>query len=105
MYEAPYPLSYEFESLYHCCSFARMGLALNNPQQLICPWETLAVRKKASRHKNCFPRNPTNINTQKLKKAQNELTSKYLKELIEYAQNQINKIRLKRNNLGWHGRQ
>ena len=34
-----------------------------------------------------------NINTQKLKKAQNELTNVYLKELTEYIQNQINKIR------------
>ena len=37
-------------------------------------------------------RNPTNINTQKLKKAQNELTNVYLKEQLEYIQNQINKI-------------
>ena len=38
-------------------------------------------------------RHPTNINTQKLKKAQNELTNVYLKEQIEYIQNQIKKIK------------
>ena len=41
----------------------------------------------------CNWRNPTNINAQKLKKAQNELTNAYLKEQTEYIQNQINKIR------------
>ena len=41
----------------------------------------------------CIRRNPTNINSQKLKKAQNELTNIYLKEQTEYIQNQINKIR------------
>ena len=34
-----------------------------------------------------------NINAQKPKKAQNELTNVYIKEQIEYIQNQINKIR------------
>ncbi len=34
-----------------------------------------------------------NINTQKLKKAQNELTNVYLKEQTEYIQNSIDKIR------------
>ena len=38
-------------------------------------------------------RNPTHINTPKLKKAQNKLTNIYLKEQTEYIQNQINKIR------------
>ena len=38
-------------------------------------------------------RNPTNINTLKLKKAQNELNNIYLTELTECIQNQINKIR------------
>ena len=38
-------------------------------------------------------RDPTNIKTEKLKKAQNELTNVYLKEQTEYVQNQINKIR------------
>ena len=42
--------------------------------------------------KNRFPAIP-NINIQKLKKAQNELTNVYLKEQTEYIQNQINKIR------------
>ena len=37
--------------------------------------------------------NPTNINTQKLKKAQGELTNVYLKEQTEYIQNQLNEIR------------
>ena len=39
-------------------------------------------------------RNTTNINAQKLKKAQNELTNVYLKEQIKFIQNQINKIRV-----------
>ena len=50
-------------------------------------WETLAVRKKRADVKTvslCNKRNPTNINPQKLKKAQNELTSVYLKEEREY---------------------
>ena len=41
----------------------------------------------------CNWRNLINIKAQKLKKAQNELTNLYLKEQIEYMQNQINKIR------------
>ena len=60
------------------------------------PWETLAVRKKCADVKVASlsnRRNPTNINTQKLKKAQNELTNVYLKELTEYIQNHINKIK------------
>ena len=60
------------------------------------PWETLAVRKKRANVKTasqCNKRNPTNINAQKLKKAQNELTNIYLKEQTEYIQNKINKIR------------
>ena len=60
------------------------------------PWETLAVRKKHAHVKTtflCNRRNPTNINVQKLMKAQNELTNVYLKEQTEYIQNQINKIR------------
>ena len=47
--------------------------------------------KKASK---CNRKNPTNTNTQKLKKkAQKELASIYLKEQTEYIQNQIDKIR------------
>ena len=38
-------------------------------------------------------RNSTNINTQKLKKAQNKLTNIYQKEQTDYIQNQINKSR------------
>ena len=60
------------------------------------PWETLAVREKredvitASKFNR---KNPTNANALKLKKAQNELASIYLKEQSEYIQNQIDKIR------------
>ena len=38
-------------------------------------------------------KNPTNTNAQKVKKAQNELASIYLKEQTEYKRNQIDKIR------------
>ena len=38
-------------------------------------------------------KNLTNVNGQKLKKAQNELINTYQKEQIEYIQGQINKIR------------
>ena len=51
------------------------------------PWETLAVREKRTDVKTaskCSRKNPTNRNTLKLKKAQNELASIYLKELTEY---------------------
>ena len=41
----------------------------------------------------CNRKNPTNENALKLKKAQNELASIYLKEQTEYIQNQIDKIR------------
>ena len=41
----------------------------------------------------CNRRNPTNINAQKLKKVQNELTNINLKEQTEYIQNPINKIK------------
>ena len=41
----------------------------------------------------CNRKNSTNTNSQKLKKAQNELANLYLKEQTEYIQNQINKIR------------
>ena len=60
------------------------------------PWKTLAGRKKRADVNIASLRNrsnPTNINMQKPKKAQNELTNVYLKEEIEYIQNQINKIR------------
>ena len=60
------------------------------------PGETLAVRKERADVKITSLRNrknPTNINTRKRKKAQNELTNVYLKEQTEYIQNQINKIR------------
>ena len=60
------------------------------------PWETLAVREKRADVKTaskCYRKNPTNTNVLKLKKAQNELASIYLKERTEYIQNQIDKIR------------
>ena len=60
------------------------------------PWKTLAVRKKWADVKTASlynRRNLININAQKLKKAQNELTNIYQKEQTEGIQNQINKIR------------
>ena len=60
------------------------------------PWETLEFREKRADVKTaskCNRKNPTNTNAQKLKKAQNELTSMYLKEQTENIQNQIDKIR------------
>ena len=60
------------------------------------PWETLAVREKHADVKaasKCNRKNPTNTNARKLKMAQNELASIYLKEQTEYIQNQIDKIR------------
>ena len=60
------------------------------------PWKTLAVREKCADVKTaskCNRKNPTNTNALKLKKAQNEFANIYLKELIEYIQNQIDKIR------------
>ena len=56
------------------------------------PWETLAVRGTRADVKTtskCYRKNPTNTNALKLKKAQNELASIYLKEQTEYIQNQI----------------
>ena len=53
-------------------------------------WEKLAVRKKRADVKTaskCYRRNPTNINTLKLKRAQNEFADTYLKEQKEYIQN------------------
>ena len=44
----------------------------------------------------CNKRNQTNANAQKLKKAQSEQTYSYLKEQIEYIQDQINKIKSKK---------
>ena len=60
------------------------------------PWETLAVREQRADMKTaskCNRKNPTNTNALKLKKAQNELASIYLKEQTECIQNQIDKIR------------
>ena len=60
------------------------------------PWETLAVREKCADVKTaskCNRKNQMDTNALKLKKAQNELASIYLKEQTEYIQNQIDKIR------------
>ena len=56
------------------------------------PWKTLAVRKKRADVKTaskCKRNKPTNTNTLKLKKAQNEFYNIYLKEQTDYTQNQI----------------
>ncbi len=56
----------------------------------------LSVREKRTDVKTASKRNrknPTNTNALKLKKAQNELASIYLKEQKEYIQNQIDKMR------------
>ena len=60
------------------------------------PWETLEVREKCAHVKTAsksYRKNPTNTNAQKLKTAQYQLASIYLKEQTEYIQNQIDKIR------------
>ena len=60
------------------------------------PWETFVVREKRADVKTTpksYRKNPTNTNALKLKKAQNEWASIYLKEQTEYVQNQIGKIR------------
>ena len=60
------------------------------------PWETLAVREKRALVKTAsksYRKNPTNTNARKLEKAQYQLAGIYLKEQIEYIQNQIDKIR------------
>ena len=60
------------------------------------PWETLEAREKRADVKaasKCNRKNPNNTNALKLKKAQKELANTYLKELTEYIQNQIDKIR------------
>ena len=52
---------------------------------------TLAVREKCADVKSafkCYRKNSTSTNALKLKKAQNELASLYLKEQTEYIQNQ-----------------
>ena len=60
------------------------------------PWETLAVREKRAHVKTAsksYRKNPTNTNALKLKTAQYQLASIYIKEQTEYIQNQIDKIR------------
>ena len=73
------------------------GLFLKNvTNSALVPWETLAVREKCADVKTASKRNrknPTNTNALKLKKAQNEFASIYLKEQTGYIQNQIDKIR------------
>ena len=59
-------------------------------------WETFVVREKRANGKTaskCNRKNSMNTNALKLKKAQNEFASIYLKEQTEYIQNQIGKIR------------
>ena len=58
-------------------------------------WVTLAVREKRAHERTAsksYRKNPTNTNSIKLKKAQDQLTGTYLKEQTEYIQNQIDKI-------------
>ena len=76
------------------------GAAKCVPTKLITksrvPWETLVVREKYAHMKTaskCNRMNQTNTNALKLKKAQNELASIYLKEQTENIQNQIDNIR------------
>ena len=60
------------------------------------PWESKAVREKWDNMKKASllnKRNPTNVNAEKLKKVQREVTDTYQKEQLEYIQGQINKIR------------
>ena len=60
------------------------------------PWKTLAVREKRAHMKTVsksYRKNPTNTNARKLKTAQYQLAGIYIKELTEYIQNQIDKIR------------
>ena len=60
------------------------------------PWETLAVREKRALVKTAsknYRKNPTNTNALKLKTAQYQLASIYIKEQTEYIQNQTDKIR------------
>ena len=72
------------------------------------PWETLSVREKCADVKTsskCNRKNPTNTNALKLEKTQNELANIYLKEQMEYIQNQINKLRDsvedRQSRIGW----
>ena len=72
------------------------------------PWEALAVREKRADEKSaskCNRKYPTNTNALKLNKAQKELANIYLKELTEYTQNQIDKIRDsvedRQSRIGW----
>ena len=51
------------------------------------------IRADVKTASKCNRKNPTNTNVLKLKKAQNELASIYLKEQTEHIQNKIDKIR------------
>ena len=60
------------------------------------PWETLAVREKRALVKTAsksYRKKPAYTNARKLKTAQYQLAGIYIKEQIEYIQNQIDKIR------------
>ena len=68
----------------------RIATKLRTKSRVLC--ETVAIREKRANVKTaskCNRKNPTNTDALKLKKAQNELTSIYLKEQTEYIQNQI----------------
>ena len=59
-------------------------------------WETLSVREKRTLVKTAskkYRKNPTNTNARKLKTAQYQLASLYIKEQTEYIQNQRVKVR------------
>ena len=60
------------------------------------PTETLVVREKLADVKTAsksYRKNSANTNPRKLKKAQYQLAGIYIKEQMEYIQNQIDKIR------------
>ena len=66
------------------------------PTKQRVPWEISVVRKKCADVKTgskCNWKNPTYTNALWLKTAQNELADIYLKDQIEYIQNQMNKMR------------
>ena len=87
----------EFENFVNAhLEAAAKYIPTKNRTKFRVPWETLAVREKWADVKTaskCNRKNPTITNALKLKKAQNELASIYLKEQTEYVQNQKDKIR------------
>ena len=87
----------EYENFVNAHFEAAANCILTKPRtKYRVSWETLAVREKRADVKTaskCYRMNPINTNALKLKKAQNELASIYLKEQTEYIQNQIDKVR------------